>query len=64
MLKAASLNGDAAAEPVYSTLLELVQSLQDAMDSETEICETVVGLVESGRVILTGNFKGSRLELA
>ena len=48
----------------YSTLLALVQSLQDATDSEDELVETAAELVNSGRVVLTGNFKGCRLEPA
>ena len=49
---------------VYSTLLALVQSLQDAAKSEDELVDTVAELVNSGRVVLTGNFKGCRLEPA
>ncbi len=49
---------------VYSTLLSLVQSLQDSTDSEDELIETAAELVNSGRVVLTGNFKGCRLEPA
>ena len=49
---------------VYSTLLSLVHSLQDATDSEDELVETAAELVNSGRVVLTGNFKGCRLEPA
>jgi hypothetical protein len=48
--------------PVYSTLLALVQSLQDENRSEEEVVETALELVNSGRVVLTGNFKGCRLE--
>ena len=49
---------------VYSTLLSLVQSLQDTALSEDEVVETAAGLVNCGRVVLTGNFKGCRLEPA
>ena len=48
--------------PVYSTLLSLVQSLQDDGRSEDDAVETALQLVNSGRVVLTGNFKGCRLE--
>jgi len=48
--------------PVYSTLLALVQSLQDEHRSEEEVVDTALELVNSGRVVLTGNFKGCRLE--
>ena len=52
------------APAVYSTLLSLVQSLQDATYSENELVEIAAELVNSGRVVLTGNFKGCRLEPA
>jgi hypothetical protein len=48
--------------PVYTTLLALVQSLQDDGRSEDDVVETALQLVNSGRVVLTGNFKGCRLE--
>ena len=48
--------------PVYSTLLSLVQSLQDEVRSEEEVVEAAIELVNGGRVVLTGNFKGCRLE--
>jgi hypothetical protein len=48
--------------PVYSTLLALVQALQDKNRSEDEVVETALELVNGGRVVLTGNFKGCRLE--
>ena len=47
--------------PVYSTLLELVQSLVDANASEDEVVDTATELVNSGRVVLIGTFKGCRL---
>ena len=40
------------------TLLELVQSLANEGRSEQEIVATALALVESGQVILTGNFRG------
>ena len=49
-------------EPVHSTLLSLVQSLQESTSSEDEVVENARELENSGRVILTGNFKGCRLE--
>jgi hypothetical protein len=48
-------------EPTCSTLLALVQSLTDAMGSPEDVVDTAMVLVNSGRVILTGNFKGCRL---
>ena len=48
--------------PVHSTLLSLVQSLKGSASSEDEVVESAMQLVNSGRVVLTGNFKGCRLE--
>ena len=48
--------------PLFSTLLGLVQSLQDEASCEEDVVETALELVNSGRVVLTGNFKGCRLE--
>jgi hypothetical protein len=50
--------------PRFSTLLTLVQSLCDETDSEQELVRTAADLVNSGRVVLTGNFKGQRLEIS
>ena len=41
-----------------TTLLELVQSLAKEGAGEQEIVATVLALVESGGVILIGNFRG------
>jgi len=40
-------------------MLELVHSLAQQGTSEHEIVATVLDLVESGRVILIGNFRGT-----
>ena len=47
--------------PAHSTLLSLAQPLQDEVGSEEEVIETALELVNSGRVVLTGNFRGRRL---
>ena len=47
-------------DPTCCTLLDLVQSLTDETSSEEGVVETATKLVNSGRVILTGNFKGCR----
>lgn len=39
-------------------MLELVNSLAQQGTSEHEIVATVLHLVESGRVVLIGNFRG------
>ena len=46
-----------------STLLELVAAVGDEARSEAELLDTVVYLVNSGRVVLTGTFRGARLDL-
>lgn len=54
----------AAPQSRYSTLLELVQRLTSELRDEREVVERVVELVSSGRVVLTGSFRGCRLEIA
>ena len=44
--------------PRRATLLELVQSLAQQGAPEHEIVATVLALLESGCVILIGNFRG------
>jgi len=44
--------------PRRTTMLELVQSLAQQGTSEPEIVAIVLDLVESGRVVLIGNFRG------
>ena len=45
--------------PSCSTLLALVQHLEDRLGfSEQQVVELVPRLVDSGRVVLTGNFAG------
>ncbi len=44
--------------PHRATMLELVQSLARGGASEPEIVATVLELVESGRAILIGSFRG------
>jgi hypothetical protein len=46
-----------------TTLLDLVTALSSTL-SEAEVVETVVHLVNSGRVTLCGNFRGARFDLA
>jgi hypothetical protein len=47
--------------PVHSTLLALVESLGDR--DEATVIAAAAHLVNSGRVVLTGNFRGQRLEI-
>jgi hypothetical protein len=63
MLDAADSVGPQSDQPpMYSTLLALVQSIQGANASEDEVVDTAIEFVNSGRVVLIGTFKGSRLE--
>ena len=52
-----------AETPVFSTMLELVSRLSDEIDDEGAVVELAAELVNSGRAILTGNFRGCRIEL-
>ena len=47
---------------VRTTMLELVQSLVSEGLSEDETVDSVLELVNSGQVILLGNFRGTPLE--
>jgi hypothetical protein len=50
-----------AEDPRRTTMLGLVQSLAQRGTSEHEIVALVLDLVESGRVVLIGNFRGLTL---
>jgi hypothetical protein len=43
------------------TLLDLIEAVAEVTDSEAEQVSVVAHLVNSGRVRLTGNFRGSQL---
>lgn len=47
--------------PIPATLLELVLALQEMTGDETLTELLAADLVATGRVILTGNFRGCRL---
>ncbi|MCP3986240.1 MAG: hypothetical protein GY723_17820 [bacterium] len=47
--------------PIPATLLELVLALQEMTGSETLTELLAADLVASGRVVLTGNFRGCNL---
>lgn len=49
---------------VESTLLDLVQAVADESEDEREVVATVLHLLRSGRVRLTGNFRGRSLDAA
>lgn len=46
----------------HSTMLELVQAIQDQVASDTEVVTIIRWLVNSGTVILAGSFAGQRIE--
>ncbi len=50
------------ARPVETTLLDLVQAVSEVAQSEAEVVATVHQMLRSGRVRLTGSFRGSILE--
>ena len=52
-----------ASEPRRTTLLALVWGLADEIESPQVLSRVAGDLVISGRVVLTGNFRGCRLEL-
>ena len=44
-------------EPLRVTLLELVGAVCDVTNSDAEVVATVVHMIESGRVRLSGSFR-------
>jgi hypothetical protein len=48
------------ADPVDTTLLDLVQAVSQETEDEREIVATVLHLLRTGRARLTGNFRGFR----
>ena len=49
-------------EPRYTTLLALVWEMGKEIESPGALAREAGQLVSSGRVVLTGNFRGCRLE--
>ncbi len=43
------------------TLLELVQAVQDTCRSDNEVVAVITHMVNSGRVVLRGNFARARI---
>jgi hypothetical protein len=46
-----------------TTMLDLVTCISEVTRDDREVVATVVALVNSGRVRLTGNFRGARIGL-
>jgi len=51
-------NGDIMPIRIETTLLDLVITMTDLTDDENELLATVLHLVNSGKVVLRGNFAG------
>ena len=49
-------------DPLATTLLELVEAIGDASNSECEVVATVSQILRSGRVRLIGTFRHASLE--
>lgn len=47
--------------PIETTLLDLVTAMTEITKSETEVLATVTYLVNSGKVVLRGNFAGQTI---
>jgi hypothetical protein len=48
-------------EPLSVTLLELVEAVSDVTSNEVEVVATVLHMLESGRVRLSGNFRDASI---
>ncbi len=48
---------------IETTLLDLVTTMTQITDSESEVLATVTHLVNSGKVVLRGNFAGHLIPL-
>jgi hypothetical protein len=46
------------------TLLDLVEAVSDFAKNDEEIVATVAYLINSGKVLLCGNFAGARIDLS
>ena len=51
------------ATPRKSTLLDLVRTLNAFAATEDEVVATVAYLINSGKVLLCGNFAGAKIDL-
>ena len=52
-----------AEEPLPTTLLALVRAIGEVTEDDREVVATVRHLLETGRVCLTGNFRGVAAEV-
>ncbi len=51
-----------ADEPRALTLLELIDAVSEVSESEQEVVATVTYMLNSGRIRLAGNFRGTPVE--
>ena len=51
-------------EPLQLTLLELVGAVCDVTNSDAEVVATVIHMLETGRVRLSGNFRDLPISLS
>ena len=51
-----------AGEGRGTTLLELVSAICETTEDDKEVVNTVLHLLETGRVRLRGNFRGARVD--
>jgi len=58
------LQGAPVTTPSQYTLLDLVQTVSAFATSDDEIVAVVAYLINSGQVLLCGNFAGARIELS
>ena len=48
----------------HTTLLDLVQIVQDHAGSDAEVVAVITHMLRTGRVVLTGTFAGQRITTA
>jgi hypothetical protein len=47
-----------AEEPLHVTLLQLVEAVSDVTENDVEVVATVMHMLQTGRVRLSGSFRG------
>ncbi len=50
--------------PIQATLLDVVQTVSRYANTDMEIVATVAYLINSGKVLLCGNFAGAKIDLS
>jgi hypothetical protein len=57
MIYAIEATADATPPPLQLTLLELIQAVSEVSETENELIASVVYMLQSGRIRLSGNFR-------